>query len=528
MAQNPQIANPINQANGPVPPQGNVPVAGVPAAQGNPYIPQPGPPQMNARNPYVPQPGPPRGNPYVPQAAPPQGNVPVPPQNPNPPPAVNFVMHHPAAGQPPIPAPQIQPGQALRQRAYGDYPRKPHERRNETQQQRIARRDNIAQGIAQRYQLNPQQFPLAIQLANGRLNTYQNPIPSDRTAGFGQYQHLIQQMDGNITNILNRIPFNSWIEAVEKADLEYDPKLLDRRYASTYAARNGLVIYEGDRNNDGLPDIMLCDANGFVKAYNGYKIKPSKQRQYMIYYQYVDPVFDQNGKFDGYEESFEEFNNQVARGIPDAQRKALNRDLKAAGLATYKVINKPASTLILELIGVVYDQIMRNNPNMKKRNPKIMFKKEVSNALYAELIGEQDRNNVGAETQAGKLLRKILKTKKPNTAYHRFAHDFHRWFHGVIPQIFNAIMQHQQQHFNDQQNLVTYDTFNENFYTLFRNLVRQAGIGPFTQGIVGLMRAKQQELANRPAYVPRLQGAQPFVPHHQQGQPVNHQVNALI
>ena len=507
----PQFAQPFNQANGPAP------IPGVP----NPYIPQFAQP-FNQPNGPAPIPGIPN---------PPQANA-APPQNANPPqappPAYNFAMQHPAPGQQAAPAPQIAPGQALRHQAYGDYPRKPHERRNETQQQRIARRDNIARGIAQRYQLNQQQMPLAIQLANGRLNTYQNPIPSDRTAGFGQYQHLIQPMDGNINNVLNRIPFNSWIEAIEKADLDYDPKLLDRRYASTYAARNGLVIYEGDRNNDGLPDIMLCDANGFVKAYNGYKIKPSKQRQYMIYYANVDPVFDQNGKFDGYEESFNEFNNQIARALPDAQRKALNRDLKTAGLATYKVINKPASTLILEIIGNFYDNLFANNPVGKKRNPKIMFKKDFSNALYAELLGVQNRDQVGSETAMGKLLRKILKTKKPNTVYHQFAQNFLQWFRGVIVQIFQGMVQHQQQHQQDQQSLFSYDTCNENFYTLFRLFARQSGIGHFTQRIVPLMQAKQQELANRPAYVPRLQGAQQFVPHHAQGQPINHPVNALI
>ena len=149
----------------------------------------------------------------------------------------------------------------------------------------------------------------------------------------------------------NKRYVNSWIDAVGKRDLAYNPNLLLKKNAQALAKRKKGRAYYGDVNNDDIPDVTVYDKYGRIVAFNGYQLKKSRHG-INIDYLAANPNVTKITKRD-----VDNYMRNRTTGMNNDQLKELNKKLKRAGLMTYKVVEKriTLAQLLQPYIKQIYD-----------------------------------------------------------------------------------------------------------------------------------------------------------------------------
>ena len=149
----------------------------------------------------------------------------------------------------------------------------------------------------------------------------------------------------------NKRYVNSWIDAVGKRDLAYNPNLLLKKNAQALAKRKKGRAYYGDVNNDDIPDVTVYDKYGKIVAFNGYQPKKSRHGLNMDYLA-ANPNVTKITKRD-----VDNYMRNKTTGMNANQLKELNKKLKRAGLMTYKVVEKriTLAQLLQSYIKQIYD-----------------------------------------------------------------------------------------------------------------------------------------------------------------------------
>lgn len=443
-------------------------------------------------------------------------------------------------------------------RVYGIQPAKPSENKFKTEQEKNVAKAARRQKIIQDYGLdptNPKQAKLLELYTNATYNKRQNPIDSDRNAKYGTYNHLIKTNVADMKSKIANNHYNDWVQGIEDRDLEYNPRLLDRNYAATLAARYGLHVYEGDQNNDGLPDIALIDDNGTVKAYNGYMAKPSKQLQYQTYYSATNPIYNDKGKYLGHGIgnevlSLSQFNSKMLEkaNLTSEEKKALNKSLREAGLHGIKVVNQSPiqvmSSWFNSLVKQLFD-IADNTAHPKQAVMKVVRKANNQRSLASKMLArllcfldgsalnEEAKYTSKAQPDEGEkyskydLMKKILSAKNAKSDFYTYGQKVLNWFNttfnGIVTNTTTPVKDYIVNLWlggidDDVQKCTFINKYgqileNEFISQIFMGVDRNSPQwGELVADTKKMKKEKEDKLKERPAYEARLKGAQVYNP----------------
>ena len=319
--------------------------------------------------------------------------------------------------------------------------------------------------------------------------------------------------------------------------------MLDRNYAATLAARYGLHVYEGDQNNDGLPDIALIDDNGTVKAYNGYMAKPSKQLQYQTYYSATNPIF-KDGKYIGHGYGNEpitlsQFNSKMLEkaNLTSEEKKALNKSLREAGLHGIKVVNQSPiqamSSWFNSLVKQLFD-IADNTTHPKQAVMKYVRKANNQRSIASKIlarflrflhqqVGNEDEYRSNAKPSPGQkytkydLMKKILSAKNSKSDFYTYGQNVLNWFNtnfnsNLKNQVVNTWVNGIDDYIN-QYGTIEGEEENAFIGEVFKNEVMNTQEwNNLVTETVKMTTEKFNKLLQRPAYEARLKGARQYNP----------------
>ena len=170
----------------------------------------------------------------------------------------------------------------------------------------------------------------------------------------------------------------------------YDAKLEHPNYAAYYANKKGGKAYKGDFNADGIDDIVITGKSGNVSHINGHSMQPSKRGINLQYW-----------ASDAYASEPHSYTNKAGKkvlqltkpssrktwieNISNADKRDVNKQLRAAGLQSFKVQDEKAENLLKNNAKIVYDQIKEsivNEYNISKTD----LNKSLTSATFASRI----------------------------------------------------------------------------------------------------------------------------------------------
>lgn len=245
--------------------------------------------------------------------------------------------------------------------------------------------------------------------ANARYNEYQ---PEDFTKAY------YEELSGNKKN--------AWTKHMLSKDYDYDPKMMDPKYAAMVGAKRGLKAYFGDVNDDGVPDVALVDEKGKIKNFNGFSQKQSKRRQLVNYYNQVGPIglTKTGAPVYGPKSNFNDWVQAVAQHeTQQGNLKKLNTELGHKGYAGYKLKEKTVSEFIRAAVKPAFQNLLMQIAQANNLNPTIVKRAMPYNifiSIYIRVV-LNSLFNVSAQSrsddEAGQWIAKTLKKKWNNTPF---------------------------------------------------------------------------------------------------------------
>ena len=219
---------------------------------------------------------------------------------------------------------------------------------------------------------------------------------------------------------------NAWTKHMLSKDYDYDPKMMDSRYAAMVGAKRGLKAYFGDVNDDGVPDVALVDENGKIKNFNGFAPKQSKRRQLVNYYNQVGPIglTKTGAPIYGPKSNFNDWVQQVAQHeTQQGNLKKLNTELGHKGYAGYKLKEKTVSEFIRAAVKPAFQNLQNQisksynlNPTIVKRAmPYNIFISIYIRVILNSLFNADPRSR--SDDEQGQWIAKTLKKKWNGTPF---------------------------------------------------------------------------------------------------------------
>lgn len=219
---------------------------------------------------------------------------------------------------------------------------------------------------------------------------------------------------------------NAWTKHMLSKDYDYDPKMMDSRYAAMIGAKRGLKAYFGDVNDDGVPDVALVDEKGKIKNFNGFSQKQSKRRQLVNYYNQVGPIglTKTGAPVYGPKSNFNNWVQDVAKHeSQQGNLKKLNTELGHKGYVGYKLKEKTVSEIIRTAVKPAFQNLQNQisqqfnlNPTIVKRAmPYNIFISIYIRVVLNSLFNAQPQSR--SDDEAGQWIAKTLKKKWNGTQF---------------------------------------------------------------------------------------------------------------
>lgn len=267
--------------------------------------------------------------------------------------------------------------------------------------------------------------------ANARYNEYQ---PENFTKAY------YEELSGNKKN--------AWTKHMLSKDYDYDPKMMDPKYAAMVGAKRGLKAYFGDVNDDGVADVALVDEKGKIKNFNGFSQKQSKRRQLINYYNQVGPVglTKSGAPVYGPKSNFNDWVQAVAEHeTQQGNLKKLNTELGHKGYVGYKLKEKTVSEQIRTAVKPTYQNLLIQIAQANNLNPTIVKRAMPYNlfiSIYIRVVLNSLFNaspESRSDDEQGQWIAKTLKKKWNNTPFETLKQSVFNVFASLNNQGFNDI-----------------------------------------------------------------------------------------
>lgn len=214
-----------------------------------------------------------------------------------------------------------------------------------------------------------------------RLN-FMNYSPSEE---LGTRESEERVFGGKYKDVFNDAKHPYWNKTTR-----YNSRLEHPNYASYYAQKHGGKAYRGDFNSDGIDDIIITNKSGNVTHINGHSMSKSKRGVDLEYYD-----SDAYKNLDHYYTNKQgkkvlQLNNPTSKKewineLSDVKKKDLNKDLRKAGFAGFKVKDEKVEKLLKENAKIVYDKV-RNSIVEQFKLDKTEVSRHLSSATFASRV----------------------------------------------------------------------------------------------------------------------------------------------
>lgn len=170
----------------------------------------------------------------------------------------------------------------------------------------------------------------------------------------------------------------------------YNSRLEHPNYAAYYAAKHEGKAYRDDFNDDGIDDIVITNKAGNVTHINGHSMSKTKRGVNLEYFDSDDYAklnhyyTNKNGK-KVLQLIDPTAKNEWIDELSTTTKKELNKELRKAGMAGFKIKDENVANILKENAKIVYENVISTLVGIEKSKNKGLDKKELRSSIMKHL-----------------------------------------------------------------------------------------------------------------------------------------------